>query len=82
MAKKLESNEDLVADLMAYSPYGALAQVFIMEAIQSKAEAVAKSVVDPDAADSFINPVAWRNVAIDIKERCDAFYNRHGRSGT
>lgn len=77
MAKKLESNEDLVADLMTYSPYGALAQVFIMEAIQSKAEAVAKSVVDPDAADSFINPVVWRNIAIDIKERCDKFYNRH-----
>lgn len=43
---------------------------------------VSHAVVDPDAADSFVNPVAWRNVAIDIKERCDRFYNRHDVAST
>ena len=40
MARKLETNEDLVVDLLNYSPYGALCQSFIIQAIQSFASGV------------------------------------------
>ena len=76
MTRKLESNEDLVKDLMNYSPYGALCQVFIMEAIQRYAEQVAASNPEDYDMGAMIAPEAWIGVAKDIKARCEAFYAR------
>lgn len=73
--RKLESNRDLVDDLMTFSVYGGLAEVFIMEAIHDYAKRVA------EAQSPSLNPLivrhAWQGVAEDILKRMDAFYNRH-----
>lgn len=75
MAKKLKTNEDLVRDLMNYSPYGALCRAFIMEAIQRYARECSEA--DPKAFDStFMNGHAWVGIAKDIDARCKAFYER------
>lgn len=71
---RINSNEELVIDLMNFSPYGALCQAFVMEAIQRYAKAVAAA----DAIDSdLVSGAAWKGIAVDIKARCDKFYNRH-----
>ena len=77
MPKQLNCNEDLVCDLMNYSPYGALGQAFVMEAIQAYAKGVLAAPAVAETGDDFISPVTWRGIAADVKARCDAFYRRH-----
>lgn len=73
---KPKCNEDFVRDLMNYSPVGALAQAFIMEAIQRYARECAAA--DPAKFDSgLMSGAAWVKCAQDIKAKCDAFYGRH-----
>lgn len=72
---RINSNEDLVIDLMNFSPYGALCQGFVMEAIQRYARAVADA--PPVDMGDLVSGEAWKRVATDIRDRCDTFYNRH-----
>jgi len=74
--KKLRTNEDLVRDLMNYSPYGGLCQAFITTAIEKYCEAVIKA--GPEQFDSsMLNGATWVGIAQDTKTRMDAFYGRH-----
>ena len=73
----INSNEDLVIDLMNYSPYGALCQAFVMEAIQRYARAVADA--PPVDMGGLVSGEAWKGVATDIRDRCNKFYNRHNQ---
>lgn len=75
MGKKLKCNEDLVVDLMNYSPFGPLGQVFVVEAIRKYAEALVKNPL-PDSPGAMFNPSVWNAIAIDVKGRMDAFYNK------
>lgn len=68
--KKLECNADLVLDLMNFSKFGAMGQVFIMEAIRGYSQMVIDGKVG--------NPhPAWPAIAVDVRDRCTAFYERH-----
>jgi hypothetical protein len=71
---KFETNEAFVLDLMNQSPYGGLCQGFIIEAIRYYSEQVAKTPEPVDDGTSFINPVAWRLIAIDISKRMEDQY--------
>lgn len=72
--KNLETNEELILDLMEHSPYGGLGQVFIVEAIRQYAEQIAAA--DPNViGNGLISGEAWQGVAKDVKERCDLFYD-------
>ena len=63
-----KTNSEFVDDLMNYSPHGALAQVFIMEAIRKYSEQVAEA--DPKIFEGgFIDGPAWQGVAKDILQR-------------
>jgi hypothetical protein len=77
MAKKLNTNEDLINDLMTRSPFGGLGQVFVVEAIRKYANALAETPLPPTPPHSFFSNETWNQVALDVKTRCDAFYNRH-----
>jgi len=74
MNRRLKTNEDLVLDLMNYSPYGALGEVFIVEAIRKYADALVATPLGPSSPDSFINNEPWNSIAADVKKRCDEFY--------
>ncbi|MGK2884374.1 MAG: hypothetical protein ACSLE8_06295 [Rhodococcus sp. (in: high G+C Gram-positive bacteria)] len=76
MPRKIETNEDLVLDLINYSPYGALCQVFVMEAIQDYARRLVKNPLRPSGPDALFSNETWNKVAVDVKARCDAFYGR------
>lgn len=79
------TNIDMVVDLMNHSRYGALSQVFVMEAIARYAEQMAEATEEeltpeepepaPDGTirvNMGINPQAWIAVAKDIKARLEA----------
>jgi hypothetical protein len=70
----MKHNEEFVADLMKFSPYGALQQAFIIEAIRYYAEKVAATPEPKDDATQFINPSIWHKIAIDIQERLKKQY--------
>jgi len=81
----LKTNEDLVIDLMNYSPYGALCQSFIIQAIQSFAGNVISNKEElirdeeemkKNGRISLVSHEAWVGIAEDINERMNKFYNR------
>ncbi len=71
MSKKFETNMALVEDLMNHSPMGGLCQGFIIEAIRYYAEQVAAQPEPVDNGSTFINPVAWHKIAVDISKRLE-----------
>ena len=75
MPKQLTSNEDLALDLLNFSRFGPMGQVFIMEAIQ----AYTGLVVEGKVTGPVPGP-GWVAIAEDVKARCEAFYSRHDRS--
>lgn len=69
-------NETLVIDLMNFSPFGPLGQMFVVEAIRQYAKKVAETPVKDDPHEMFSRET-WRAIGQDVTERCDAFYNRN-----
>jgi hypothetical protein len=62
------SNIEFVYKLMNYSPYGALAQTFIIEAINHYSKTIADSTPRDDSS-AFINPKTWHDLAVDIQKQ-------------
>ena len=72
MAKR-PSNEKFVKDLMRFSEYGALSQIFVVEALTKWSALIAKE--DPSKFDSpLMNGEAWVGVAKEIKAKIEANY--------
>lgn len=74
-----KTNVQLVKSMMEFSEHGALAQMFIIDAISQKAKAVAEC--DPVELEkkmgpnSFIPARKWIAVAKEIQAKMDANYN-------
>jgi hypothetical protein len=67
---KRPDNITFVRNLMNHSQYGALAQLFVLDALSKFAESVSKA--DPVAVDTpLINGHAWVGVAREIKGKFD-----------
>lgn len=68
-----KTNVEVVTDLMEFSRYGAVAQLFVMDALSKQAKLVAHA---PDEAfagmKGFISPVAWQGAAREILGKLDA----------
>ena len=74
------SNIEFVTELMQFSRYGALAQLFVMEAL-IKYSAVVSTATDPSPYTSaLIDGRLWIECARDIKRQIDAFYDRDVQS--
>lgn len=69
-AQKRMNNEDFVLDMMRWSSFGALAQIFIIDAIGKQAQRVAETPIEEVRKafgdGSFIHPDAWHGVATEI----------------
>ena len=72
------TNLELVTEIMEFSRSGALAQVFVIDAIYKHATAVAKAEA-AEVDHALISDHAWIQCAREIKARMDA---HHGKSGT
>lgn len=66
---KRKTNESIVRDIMRNSRFGALSQVFVMDALQKLADAVAASKPKDYPKNSFVHPEAWIGVAKEIQEK-------------
>jgi hypothetical protein len=65
---KPKDNIDFVKDLMSVNKYGALAQLFVLDALDKWSEMVAKA--DPATLNSpMINGHAWVGVAKEIQQK-------------
>ncbi len=68
------TNEEFVSDLMNYSSFGALCQVFVIEAIRRYADQVAAA--DPAAVDTpFMRGDVWVGLAKEIQAKVHAQYD-------
>ncbi len=74
MARELETNEDLVLDLLNRSPFGAMGQMFVVEAIRKYANALSSTPLPPTPPGSMFSNETWNQVALHVKSRCDKFY--------
>jgi hypothetical protein len=68
------TNEEFVSKLMSFSTYGALTQVFIIEAIRYYSEQVSATPEPEDDGNSFISPKLWHRIAVDLKKALDENY--------
>ena len=67
MAKRPMTNIEKVTHIMTYSKYGALAQLFVMEALHKWSGIIIKA--SPGQVDNgFINGEAWIGVAVEIQK--------------
>lgn len=83
MAKRL-TNEDLIKNLMNFSPYGGLCQSFIMQGIREYAQHVIDNSDEiikneeqmmADGKIPIMSQKTWVGIAKDIVERIDYFYD-------
>jgi hypothetical protein len=63
-----KTNVQLVKEIMENSKYGALAQMFVMDALLKWSDIVSKSKPD-DYKDSFVHGESWIAVAKEIKAK-------------
>lgn len=82
--KNLKTNEDLVSDLMNFSPHGALCQAFITQAIEyycdkvieNKEESLKEEAEnEANGKLSIVSQKSWIGIAEDTKKRIREFYN-------
>lgn len=75
MTQQHMTNVEAVTELMEFSRYGALAQMFVIDALTKHAERVAamtdEQVAKLDAESGMVNMTAWRGVAREIKAKLE-----------
>ena len=69
LPKVIPSNELFVRNLMQFSPYGALAEVFVIEAIRHYAGMIASTPKPEEKEHAIVNPRAWHDIAEDITNK-------------
>lgn len=70
---KQMTNVEFVQELMTFSRRGALAQLFVISAIEKYADAILASREEDWGANQMIDYGAWRDVAAEIKAKFRAY---------
>ena len=66
-----ETNIEFIVRMMEFSNYGALAQIFVFDALTKWSDIISKT--EPDKVDTpLINGHAWVGVAREIKAKLEA----------
>lgn len=70
------TNLEKISEIMEYSNFGALAQVFVMDAVSKHARLIAKtSIEDLECMrDGLISPESWQGVAAEIETKLQNYY--------
>ncbi|WP_459204769.1 hypothetical protein ACQVRY_10165 [Ralstonia pseudosolanacearum] len=75
---KPKTNIDFVCQLMDFSRFGPLAQMFVIDAVSKWSEKIAKTPIEELRKAFEGNPLigveAWQGVAREIKEMLDAYF--------
>ena len=72
----IETNVDIVNHIMTRSRYGALSQVFVIEALTRYAKQVSEAPVSALNAHPLLSGEAWHGVAVEIQDKLNAKYGR------
>jgi hypothetical protein len=72
------NNEEFIADLMMYSPRGALCQIFILEAIRFYSGIIIENGKPEDDGEGLISKLAWYDIAEDIQKKLEIRNNTNG----
>lgn len=72
-APRPETNVEFVSRMMEFSDYGALAQLFVLDALDKWSKMVAETPIEEVrrqfGSDSLINPDSWCGVAAEIQRK-------------
>ena len=71
----VKTNEDFLHYVMNFSKQGALAQVFVIEALRYYCERVTSNGEPKDNVVELISPVAWYKTAVEIQDLLKAKYD-------
>lgn len=75
---KPKTNIDFMCDLMDFSRFGALAQMFVIDALSKWSAKVAETPIEELRAafknTPLINAEAWQGVAREIKDKLDGYF--------
>jgi len=66
MTKRPMTNVEKVTHIMTYSKYGALAQLFVMDALHKWTDIITKATTE-QVGNGFVNGEAWIGVAREIQ---------------
>ncbi len=77
LPQKIKTNQQLIKHLMDFSAFGAMGEMFIVDAIRKHAKAVAATTPDHPAYKEcgMIHIPSWIGTAKDIHEKCEEFYS-------
>ena len=70
---KRTTNTKFIMDLMTSSKFGALVEVFVIDALSKQARDVANATLE-QLENPIISPEAWRGVAREIHEKIEVRY--------
>lgn len=77
---KPKTNIELVCELMDFSPFGPLAQMFVIDALTKWSDKIADTPIEElrkaFEGNPLISAEAWQGVAREIKEKLDANFSR------
>lgn len=79
ITKTRETNVEFVTRIMEYSRHGAMAQLFVLDALDKWSHVIANmpdDEIDEEFENSFVNGQAWKAVAQEIQ---DALKDREER---
>jgi hypothetical protein len=75
--KKHKTNEEFMADMMAFSRHGALIQAFVIEGLAKYADMVIEAHEGGNLKTGmFINAEAWAGCAKEVKAKIDEHLER------
>ena len=74
MSSQTQTNVEFVTELMQFSQYGALAQLFVIDALIKHSAAVAAADNPQAFSNGLIHGPTWVDCAKDIKRQLDAHY--------
>ena len=77
MTDERKTNIDFVMEMMNFSKFGAMSQLFIMNAIDKMSSATAEADLDQlkkEMGDGMVSPEAWHGVAKEIQEKMKNHY--------
>jgi len=64
-----KTNVEFVTELMEFSNFGALAQLFVIDALDKWSARIKDADLSDWGDDSFIHPDAWKGVAAEINQK-------------
>jgi hypothetical protein len=70
----IKTNQDMIHYIMNYIATGALAEIFVIEALRFYSERITQQGEPTDDKPSLISPIAWYKTAVEIENLLKAKY--------